>query len=470
MLDVPGSTYRFCDGISRRDFLRVGGLGSVGLALPELFRQRAGAAAKQSAPGGSSKAKSCILVFLLGGPPQQETFDLKPDAPAEVRGPFKPIATNVPGIQICEHLPLLARHADKYTLVRSAFNNGGVSDTHTDATYLALTGHRWPQVQNDGSRARPDHHPCMGSAVSYLRPGMNGLPASVHFPELMRADLGAIGQGAGFLGKKYDPFRLLPKNVANPRPEDLDYRVEALSRQRDDSSKRLDQRRELLSQVSRQTAPLFRSSAGTQMDSHYEKAFDMLGSAQVRQAFDLTAEPEKMRTRYRKDIFGQGALLARRLVEHGVSLVTVLWSGSETDGGWDLHYQVENRAKVLLPILDQGLSALLEDLSTRGMLDETLVVCMGEFGRAPRVEDKGGRGHWGSCYSVLLAGGGIRGGQVYGVSDSRAAYPRSNGVGTSDIVATIYHCLGIDSDTEITDQLGRPMKLCQGSAVQPLLA
>jgi Protein of unknown function (DUF1501) len=463
MLHIPTCRSRFCDGVSRRDFLRIGGLGSTGLALPELFRQRASAAAR------SSKPKSCILVFLLGGPSQQETFDLKPDAPAEVRGPFKPIATNVPGIQICEHLPLLARHADKYTIIRSAFNNGGASDIHTDATYLALTGHRWPQVQNDGSPARSDHHPCIGSVVSYLRPGMQGLPTSVHLPELMRADLGAIGQGAGFLGKKHEPFRILPKNVSKPKPEDLDYRVEALARPRDNWSDRLDQRRELLSQVSLPTGPLFHSGAGAHIDAYYEKAFGMLGSAQVRKAFDLAAEPEKVRTRYRKDIFGQGSLLARRLVEHGVPLVTVLWSGSEVDGGWDLHYDLPTRAKVLLPILDQALSALLEDLSARGMLDDTLVVCMGEFGRAPKIE-KAGRGHWGSCYSVLLAGGGIPGGRVYGASDSRAAYPRSHGVGTSDIVATIYHCLGIDSETEISDHLGRPIKLCQGDVIQSLFS
>jgi hypothetical protein len=416
-----------------------------------------------------AKAKSCILLFLAGGPSQQETFDLKPDAPPEVRGPFKPIATNVPGLQICEHLPMLARQADKYTIVRSAFNNGGVTDTHTDALYLALTGHRWPQLQNDGSPARPDHFPSIGSAVSYLRPATGALPTSVQLPEVFRSDLGGIGQGAGFLGKKYGPFRVLPKNLANPRPEDLDYKVEALARLRDVSSDQLDHRRKLLNQVGRQV-DLLRTAAGTQMDSHYEKAFGMIQSSQVRQAFDLTAEPERVRTRYRQDIFGQGSLLARRLVEHGVPLVTVLWSGSEVPGGWDLHYDIVKNAKVLLPILDQALSALLEDLSARGMLEETLVVCMGEFGRAPKVEDKGGRGHWGNCYSVLLAGGGIRGGQVYGASDSQAAFPRSHGVGTSDIVATIYHCLGINSETEITDHLGRQHKLCQGSVIQPLFS
>jgi hypothetical protein len=457
---------RFCDGISRRDLVRIGGLGAAGLALPELLRAR-DAQASAAAPSGKARPKSCILLFLAGGPSQQETFDLKPDAPAEVRGPFKPIATSVPGTQICEHLPLLARQANQYTIIRSAFNNGGVSNVHTDALYLALTGHRWPQVQNDGALARPDHHPCIGSAVSYCRPATGALPPSVHLLERFRSDLGAIGQGGGFLGKKYDPFMILPRSTTNPKPEDLDYRVDALTLPQDLSVQRVNQRRELLDLLSRQ---LDRGHDGGRppLDPHYEKAFGMISSSQVRKAFDLTAEPEKSRLRYGKTVFGQGTLLARRLVENGVPLVTVLWTGAEVPGGWDLHYEVQKNCKVLLPILDQTVSALLEDLAARGLLDDTLVVCMGEFGRDPRVEEKGGRGHWGHCYSLLEAGGGIPGGRVYGSSDSRAAYPRSRAVGTSDIVATIYHCLGIDPDREITDQMGRAMRLCNGSVIEGL--
>lgn len=462
MLRIPGPADHFCDGVSRRDFLRIGGLGTAGLGLPELLRARDNRANAAASPRGA-RTKSCILLFLNGGPPQHETFDLKPDAPPEVRGSFKPIATSVPGTQICEHLPLLARQANNYTIIRSAFNNGGVSNTHTDALYLALTGHRWPQVQNDGSLARPDHYPCIGSAVSYCRSATGALPASVQLLDRFRSDLGAIGQGGGFLGKKHDPFWILPKNTANPKPEDLDYRIDALSLPPDVPLERLSQRRPLLDQLSRQL-----DGGGQRSDPYYDKALSMISSPQVRKAFDLTAEPEKSRLRYGKTPFGQGTLLARRLVENGVPLVTVLWTGSEVPGGWDLHYEVHKYGKVLLPILDQTLSALLDDLAERSLLDDTLVVCMGEFGRDPKLEEKGGRGHWGHCYSLLMAGGGIPGGRVYGSSDSRAAYPRSRAVGTSDIVATIYHCLGINPEREITDQMGRAMRLCNGTVIDGL--
>jgi hypothetical protein len=463
MLRIPGPAYHLCDGESRRDFLRIGGLGAAGLTLPELFRERASAAVRSR----QARPKSCILLFLAGGPPQHETFDLKPDAPAEVRGSFKPIATTVPGTQICEHLPLLARQTDKYTIIRSAFNNGGVSNTHTDALYLALTGHRWPQVQNDGSLARPDHYPSIGSAVSYCRSATGALPPSVHLLERFRSDLGAIGQGCGFLGKKHDPFWILPRSVTNPKPEDLDYRIDALSLPADIPLERLSQRRPLLDQLCRQLDSA-RDSGRHRTDPFYDKAFGMISSPQVRKAFDLTAEPERSRLRYGKTPFGQGAMLARRLVENGVPLVTVLWTGSEVPGGWDLHYEVHKYSKVLLPILDQTLSALLDDLAERGLLDDTLVVCMGEFGRDPKLEEKGGRGHWGHCYSLLMAGGGIPGGRVYGSSDSRAAYPRSRAVGTSDIVATMYQCLGINPEREIRDQLGRPVQLCNGTVIDGL--
>jgi Protein of unknown function (DUF1501) len=446
MLDILGSPSRFCDGISRRDFLRIGGLGATGLALPNLLHAKPQAA----------KAKSCILLFMNGGPSQYGTFDLKPDAPVEVRGDFKPIATDIPGVQICDHLPMLARQAHKYAIVRSVSDDyaGGA---HGQSVYLALTGHHSPRVQGDDVRPALSDYPCIGSAVAHLRPPAAGVPPFVWLLDMHRQSF--AGEGGGCLGKKTDPFRVL-QDPSRPQ-----FAVQAIQPPAEVSLDRLGGRRGLLEQLSRQ---MDQQLGAESMTAHQERAFAMLGSAKFRTAFDLKAEPEPVRERYGKTKLGQGTLLARRLVEHGVPLVTVYWTGTE-EGDWDTHYEETKNLKRLLPPTDRAVSALLEDLAQRGMLDDTLVVLMGEFGRAPLIEAKGGRGHWARCYSVALAGGGVRGGQVYGRSDRRAAYPAENPVGPADIVATIYHCLGIANDTEITDHLGRPLQLCQGSVIHPLL-
>lgn len=453
MLNIMGPQYRFCDGVSRRDFLRIGALGAAGLAVPELFRGRASAAASRSA-----KAKSCILLFMNGGPSQLGTFDLKPEAPPEVRGDFKPIATDVPGVQICEQLPLLARQASKYAIVRSVSDDyaGGA---HGQSVYLSLTGHHSPRVQGDDVRPSPQDYPCLGSAVAHFRPNAHGVPPFVWLLDMHRQSF--AGDSAGFLGKSYDPFRVLQD------PSRPNFDVQALRPPADVSLERLGERRGLLDQISRQAGQRLSSSAG--MGAHHEQAFNLLGSAKFRKAFDLKQEPQTLRERYGNNKLGQGTLLARRLVEHGVPLVTVYWTGIGQQD-WDTHYEETKHLKSLLPPTDQAVSALLEDLAARGLLDETLVVWMGEFGRAPKIEEKGGRGHWGRCYSMFMAGGGIRGGQVFGKSDRQAAYPAENAVGPADIVTTIYHCLGIDTETELTDQLGRPLKLCLGSVIQPLFA
>ncbi len=447
------------DGVTRRNFLRVGGLGAGGLLLPVLLHQRASAGQpSRSSADGFGRAKACIVLFMGGGPSQFATFDLKPDAPAEVRGEFKPIATDVPGIQIGDHLPLLSRQVNKYAIMRSVTDDY-VGGAHGQSVYLALTGHHSPRVQGDDVRPSSEDYPCLGSVLSRSRTGPQAVPPFVWLLDMYRHTF--AGEGGGFLGKKHDPFRVLQD------PSRPNFEVQALRAPLDVSLERLGQRRGLLEQMSRQIERRMNVPAAAVMNAHNEQVFNLISSPKFHKAFDLKAEPERVRERYGKTKFGQGTLLARRLVENGVPLVTVFWNGPEPSN-WDTHYEETKHLKVLLPPTDQGFSALLEDLQARGLLDETLVVWMGEFGRAPRIEEKGGRGHWGRCYSVVMAGAGIRGGQVHGKSDRFAAYPAANPVTPADIVTTIYHSLGIGTDTEITDQLGRPLKLCLGSVVRPL--
>jgi hypothetical protein len=437
--------------ISRRDFVQVAGLGAVGLALPDLLRARA----QTSAPVG--RAKACILLFMGGGPPQMDTFDLKPDAPVEVRGEFPPTATSVPGTQISSLLPKLAERAHQYAIIRSVTDEytGGA---HGQSVYLALTGHKNPRVNGDDIRPATDDYPCMGSAVARLRGEGHALPPHVWLLDMHRRSF--AGEGGGFLGQNFDPFRILQD------PNRPDFRVQALTPPREVPLERFGARRGLLEQVQRQSDGVLGRRT---MDAHQARAFDMILAPQTRTAFDLSAESFGVRERYGRTKFGQGVLLSRRLIEHGVPLVTVFWNGEEVPGGWDLHYRNRERLPPLAGPLDQAFSALLDDLDARGLLDETLVVWMGEFGRAPLIEREGGRGHWGRCYSIVLAGAGIRAGMVHGRSDRRAAYPVDGAVSPQDVVTTIYHALGIPTHTELTDALGRPLRLCQGEVIQSVL-
>jgi hypothetical protein len=448
-----------CGGVDRRNFLRIGGLGAGGLVLPALLAQRAcGAAPARPSADGFGRAKSCILLFMGGGPSQLATFDLKPDAPAEVRGDFRPVPTDVPGIQISDHLPLLAKRAHKYAVIRSVTDDY-VGGAHGQSVYLALTGHHSPRVTGDDVRPAPEDYPCLGSVASRFRPNSGEVPPFVWLLDMYRHTF--AGEGGGLLGKRFDPFRVLQD------PSRPNFEVQALRPPTDIPLDRLEQRRALLDNLSRQGEKQRTLPGARALGAHYEQVFNLMSSPRFHKAFDLRAEPERLRERYGHTKFGQAALLARRLVEHGVPLVTVFWNGPDPSN-WDTHYEETRHLKVLLPPTDRGFSALLDDLQSRGMLDETLVVWMGEFGRAPRIEEKGGRGHWGRCYSVVFAGGGVKGGQVLGKSDRFAAYPAADPVGPADLVATIYHALGIDNDIELTDPSGRPVRLCLGSAVGPL--
>jgi hypothetical protein len=452
---------RHCDGLTRRELVRAGALGLSGLALPKLLQLQEAA----GSPGQKASARCVILLFLSGGPAQLDTFDLKPDAPAEIRGTFQPVATNVAGVRICEHLPRLTRLADKYAIVRSMAHNDA---NHPAASYWMMIGspigRRAPQNVTMSREDRP--HP--GSAAAKLLGLRPGLPAFVMVPEAI-SPVGPErpGQHAGFLGAAYDPYRV------NSDPNLPDYAPGNLDPRKDVPPTRLDQRRSLLAALDQQARHLDKSATKQVLDPYYSKAFDLISSPAAQRAFDLSMEPARTRDRYGRHVFGQSVLLARRLVEAGVRLVHVNWvrhDNAKGGQGYDSHRNHLEWSKTeLLPPTDAAIASLLEDLSDRGLLKETLVIVMGEFGRTPRFNKEGGRDHWPACFSVLLAGGGVHGSQVYGASDKIAAYPTANPVSPQDLIATLYHCLGIDPHTTLYDLQHRPFALADGNPVRGLL-
>ncbi len=449
---------RHCDGMTRRELLRVGALGIGGLALPGLLHAEAGTSSTR-------KAKAVILLFLSGGPSQLDTWDLKPNAPEEIRGTFRPIPTNVTGIQISEHLPRMARLADKYLILRSLSHTTG---NHPAASYWMMVGspiaRTAPQIVTMSREDRP--HP--GAVLSKFKPAQAGMPAFVMIPEAI-SPVGPErpGQHAGFLGAAYDPYRV------NSDPNLPDYNPGALAVQSELSSARLEDRKTLLEQLGRTTRHLEQSAAGQSLNPCLARAFDLISSPAAQKAFDLAAEPAKTRDRYGRHTFGQSVLLARRLIEAGVRLVHVNWvrhDNGKGGQGYDSHRDHLHWSKTeLLPPTDAAFASLIEDLADRGLLDETLVVMLGEFGRTPRFNPNGGRDHWPQCFSAVVAGGGFRGGQVHGASDKTAAYPTTPPVSPGDLFATLYHCLGIDPHMDIHDQLQRPYALVEGRPMVELL-
>ncbi len=439
-------------GMTRRRWLTVGGLGIAGLALPDLLRGREARRGAQVRPGSFGRARSCILCFLFGAPAHQDIWDLKPDAPAEVRGEFKPIASSVPGLFLGEHIPRIARTAHRFSLLRSVAHP---DNTHTVAMHYMLTGRRHAQPQTN-PRNQPSDFPCFGAVMQYLRAGRGGLPAgiSLNAPANQVSAANHIFPGffAGILGSAYDPLFIAQG------PDAPDFRpFPALA---DSGPGRLRGRAGLLAAVDARRRRL-NEAAERGFDDHHRRALDLVTSAEAWRAFDLSRESPRLRDRYGRNAFGQGCLLARRLVEAGVGLVTVNWA--RDDAFWDTHANnFRDLKEKLLPPFDLGFSALLEDLDARGLLDTTLVVCLGEFGRTPKINKSAGRDHWAPCNSVVLAGGGIRPGCVHGSSDRQAAYPTSVPVSPDDLAATIYHALGIAPDTEVHDRLGRPWQLSAG--------
>lgn len=452
---------------SRREMLRFGGLGALGLTLPNLL------SARETAPQGIpptdktfGRAKNIIFLYLAGGPPQHETFDPKPDAPAEVRGPFNPVSTNVPGIQFCELLPRTAGIADKLAVVRSMATD---DNTHSSSSYWVLTGYKYT-----GPNARTIQQtdwPYWGSVVKRFKPS-DVLPplSTVWVPDIMRLNenVTPAGQTGGFMGSEWDPDRFVGD------PSAADYQVEGL-RMADMTADELAKRKKLLNRLEESFDGKRRGNAAQLYGGFQEQAFDLLTSGKAQEAFAVHKEPERVRERYGKNRWGQCVLLARRLVEAGVRLVHVQWPREPGDNAvdnplWDTHAQNADRVEdVLCPTFDVGFSALVEDLDERGLLDETLVVAIGEFGRTPKINAKGGRDHWGSVFSFAMAGAGISGGQVFGASDREGGRPKEDRVEPGDLTATLYHLAGIDYRSTFQDREGRGHRLTEGAPIFKLL-
>lgn len=449
--------------LNRRAMLRVGGAGMLGLTMPKLLR--AGEGVQSIKP----RAKSVIFLFQWGGPSQLDTFDMKPLAPSSVRSPYRTISSSAAGIEVCELLPEMAKRMHHTTLIRTMTHT---MKNHASAGYYALSGHEPP---SDDQRLRDslDLYPAYGSVVDHLAPNVNGMPTSVAYPHVIRDGSIVPAQHASFLGKRHDPLLFLDD------PNGPNFALPELSLPAGLSVERLQQRRELQRLIDQQAKLLEYSSEALGFDDYYQRAMSMLTSPEVRRAFDLSAEEEALRDRYGRTSYGQSCLLARRLVESGVKFVTVYFSNSiggrrVNEGGWDTHGFDDTRMynivdKYQLPITDQTLPTLLDDLESRGLLDETLVVWMGEFGRTPEINKNESRDHWPQCYTALLAGGGVKGGYVYGQSDERAKYPAEKPVKPEDLAATIYHLLGIDPATEIVDRNNRPLVI-GGNAIHDIFA
>jgi hypothetical protein len=448
-------------GLTRRDFVHVGGLGAFGLALPTLLRA--------AEPRGSfGRAKRCVLLFLTGGPPQHDTWDMKPNAPERIRGELRPIATNVPGIQISELFPKLSRHADKLCIVRSVTH---ADRTHTSAGYTMLTGVPHPSANAATAaniRPGPHDHPHLGALRARVLPSRSGVPPFVALPEAIK-DAGVNpypGLDGGLLGNQFGPFRI------EANAERTGFQFPDVFLPRNITAGRLEERR-LLRERIEQTVRRIEATPIGDMDAWYRQAFDVMCSSGVREAFAIEREPAKLREQYGSHLFGQGCLLARRLMEAGVGLVAVYWhyEGPDDSPVWDTHQNnFPHLRERLMPPTDAAMSALLADLDARGMLDDTLVLCMGEFGRTPLVNRLGGRDHWSALQSVVLAGAGVRMGTTFGSSDRDGAYPAESPVTPADLTATLMYLLGIPADLEIVDRTNRPVRACLGSPVLGLLA
>jgi hypothetical protein len=462
MIRLMGPTSTLCDGLTRRELLRIGGLSLGGLTLPALLGRPAAAAA---VPRSFGRARNCIVLFLSGGASHHDTFDPKPDAAAEIRGEFDTIATALPGVRFSEHLPRTSRLMDRIALVRSMTH---VSSGHATGGYVMFTGQNYPRTENEANFMGRQEAPHLGSALAKITPGPGPMFPFILVPRRLDAGSGRrAGQWGGSLGSKYDPMQ------TGGDPNRDDFRLENLPLLANAPRPVLQRRLGLVDQLNRQTRYLEESAPALALKQSQEKALDVIGSEPVRRAVDLsTADPE-LRARYGRNLFGQSVLLGRRLLDAGTRLVQVNWLRTQGVKGyaWDSHRENFEALKGdLIPPFDQAFAALMTDLESSGRLDETLVVVATEFGRTPKVTlATAGREHWPHAFSVLLAGGGIRGGQVYGASDRIGAYPAEAPVTPGDLMATLCHCLGVDPHSELHDQFDRPMSLCKGDPVAALL-
>ena len=482
MLVIPGRPGQLCDGPTRREFLRVGSIGLFGLSLPNFFGwKKAFGGALASSPYAEHRAfgsaKSVILLFLQGGPSHIDIWDPKPEAPSNIRGEFNAIKTKVPGILLSETMPLFAKQVDKCTLIRSMSYTPKGLFNHTAAIYQMLTGFPPDRVSPSGQLEPPSSadFPTAGSHISKLLPPEDPVLPFVELPRPLQ-ESNVIGKGgaAGFLGKAYDPYRLYQDPNKPISLADLELRKEI-------PPDRLRERFTLLKGINKSMPELEKAVGEFAVDEYYENAFDLVLSGKARNAFDLSQEASTVRDRYGRTTFGQGALLARRLIEAGTRFVQLNWpavaNGNPELDAWDTHAANFKPLKNLhCPVLDQSLSALLEDMHDRGLLDETLVVAVGEFGRSPRLgvstsgntNSPDGRDHWPYCYTAMVAGAGIPGGQVYGASDETASSPKEKPVHPTELLATVYYALGIDPEMTVYNHLDQPRELVQGEPLTDL--
>lgn len=446
--------------LPRRRLLQVGGLGLMGVTLPRLLASQA----RGGEEGPAARADSCIVIFLNGGPSHLDMWDMKPTAPDGIRGEFKPIASSLPGYQVSEHMPRLSAQMHRAAVVRSMHHS--VNNAHAAAVYVALTGHDRGEI---GGGAQPTDNPAIGSVMTALRPPLRPIVPHVCLPYITKEGAGGPPQPGffgGYLGGGFDPLFVLRD------PNAADFSVPELTLAGDISLERLAVRRRLFDQLDASLEKESGREAMDDMDRFQVRALELLTSDQTQRAFRLSDEPDQVRESYGRNIYGQSVLLARRLIEAGTRVVTVSWA-PDANATWDTHGgNFQKLRETLLPQLDAACSSLLDDLAQRGMLERTLVAVMGDFGRTPKVNNNnGGRDHWNYCYSLMLVGGGVRQGLIYGASDKIGAFPARDPLVPGDIVSTIYQLLGISPESELRDSLDRPHRLVPtGAPVEALLA
>lgn len=457
---------RMLSALTRRRLLQLGSLGAggIGLTLPDLLLAREPEQLPRKARTQRPAADNCILIFLDGGPSHLDMWDMKPKAAEGIRGEFKPIETSLPGYQVCEHMPRMARQMHLATVVRSMHHS--VNNSHGAAVYTALTGHDRGEA---GGLAAPTDHPCMGSVLAKVRPTPPNVLPHVHLPYITQEGAGNPPQPGffgGFLGRSYDPLFVLND------PNSPSFNVPELTLQNGVNHQRLGRRRELFDLLSRPTVPQSGRTPSGEMTSMQNRAMNLLASETTQKAFRLTDETDTDRERYGRNIYGQSVLLARRLIEAGTRLVTVSWA-PDANATWDTHSGNFNKLKQsLLPQLDAACSSLVDDLEQRGLLERTVVAVFGDFGRTPRINgNSAGRDHWNYCYSLMMVGGGFQQGLIYGSSDETGAFPASQPLVPGDILSTIYALLGISNHSEIHDQFNRPYRVVPaGDVVEDLIA
>ncbi len=489
MLVIPGDQGRVtCDGLSRRELLRIGGSALLGLSLPQLLELQAASAAsvagKFSGAAGFGKAKSVILIYLQGGPSHLDLWDPKTDVPSDVKSIFKPIKSKVPGMEVTELLPNLAKVTDKFTFIRTMSYTPNGLFNHTAAIYQMLTGYTADKVSPSGQLEppTPKDFPHVGSNIAKLKPPTVPMLPFVMMPRPLQ-ESNVVGKGgtAGFLGRAYDPFTLYPSgdDLDNSKMDRI--KIDDLTMRQELTTPRMRRRANLLKAINGGMPALEKAVAKYDLNQYTEKALSLVLSGRARNAFDLKQEPDKLRDEYGRTTFGQCCLLARRLVESGTRFVEVNWPkiANSDRHSWDVHVGLPDRMKKLSgPMLDPGLATLIRDLDDRGLLDDTLVVAVGEFGRSPKrgISTSGngnsadGRDHWPYCYTAVVAGGGVKRGNVYGQSDATASGPIDNPVSPQNLLATIYHAMGLDPHMMIYNHLNQPREMVQGDPVLDLFA